>query len=225
MNIDSPGGEASGMHELAQAVYDMRDTMHITAYVGGSGASAAYWLASAAHQIVVDPTAILGSIGVQVAFAEPTAKAGEKVYKFVSSQSPNKNADAGTKAGAPKSSKPLMRWRKFSWSPSRAIAAWLLKRSLQTSAKAASSLARRRWRPDWRTPSVPLRRSSRTSPQGTATRNQRESRQPWPTKLPSPRKQRDSAVTAAVTAERARIAGLTRLATAHNAHGPAQRRD
>lgn len=96
LNIDSPGGEASGTAELAQAIYDARGTKPIVAYVSGSGASAAYWIASAADRIVVSPTAILGSIGVQVAYREPAAKAGEKVYRFVSSQSPNKNPDLGT---------------------------------------------------------------------------------------------------------------------------------
>lgn len=100
LNIDSPGGEASGTNELAQAVYEMRDQMRIVAYVGGTGASAAYWLASAAHEIVVDPTARLGSIGVQLAFSEPGPKAGEKVFRFVSSQSPLKNAEADTEEGA-----------------------------------------------------------------------------------------------------------------------------
>lgn len=100
LNIDSPGGEASGTDELAQAVFEARGVKPIVAYVGGYGASAAYWLASAADKVVVSPTAILGSIGVQVAFRESAAKAGEKSYRFVSSQSPNKNPEIGTDAAA-----------------------------------------------------------------------------------------------------------------------------
>jgi ClpP class serine protease len=68
LNIDSPGGEVSGTDELAQAIFDARGTKPIVAYVGGTGASAAYWLASAADKVVVSPTAVLGSIGVQVAY-------------------------------------------------------------------------------------------------------------------------------------------------------------
>lgn len=101
LNIDSPGGQANGTAELAQAIYDVRGKKPIIAYVGGMGASAGYWLASAADKIVVDPTALLGSIGVQMALtsdAEP--KGGAKSYRFVSSQSPLKNADPGTEAGA-----------------------------------------------------------------------------------------------------------------------------
>jgi signal peptide peptidase SppA len=98
--IDSPGGEVNGANELAQAIYDARGTKPIIAYVGGSGASAAYWVASAADKIVASPTAVLGSIGVQVAYREPAAKAGEKSFRFVSSQSPNKNPDIGTEEAA-----------------------------------------------------------------------------------------------------------------------------
>jgi signal peptide peptidase SppA len=101
LNIDSPGGEASGTAELAQAIYGARGKKPVTAYVGGMGASAAYWIASAADKIVVDPTALLGSIGVQMGMrvsGEP--KDGSKAYRFVSSQSPDKNAGPETEAGA-----------------------------------------------------------------------------------------------------------------------------
>lgn len=100
LNIDSPGGEVNGANELAQAIFDARGSKPIVAYVGGAGASAAYWIASAADSIVASPTAVLGSIGVQVAYREPAGKAGEKSYKFVSSQSPNKNPEIGTEEAA-----------------------------------------------------------------------------------------------------------------------------
>lgn len=100
LNIDSPGGEASGVHELAQAVYESRGSKPIVAYVGGLGASAGYWLASAADKIVVDATASLGSIGVQVAYRVDAPRAGQKEITFTSSQSPMKNTDPETDAGA-----------------------------------------------------------------------------------------------------------------------------
>ncbi len=98
LDIDSPGGEVNGGNELAQAIYAARGTKPIVAYVGGTGASMAYWIASSASKVVVDPTAILGSIGTQVAFAERAPAAGEKRYRFVSTQSPKKNPDPGTDA-------------------------------------------------------------------------------------------------------------------------------
>jgi ClpP class serine protease len=101
-SIDSPGGEALGTSELAQAVFDARGKKPIAAYVSGMGASAAYWLASAVDpgNLVIDKSALLGSIGVQMALRESAPKPGEKTYRFVASQSPMKNADPGTEEGA-----------------------------------------------------------------------------------------------------------------------------
>jgi ClpP class serine protease len=98
LHIDSPGGEVNGMHELADMVYAARDTKPITAYVGYLGASGGYWLASAAGRVVVDATAMLGSIGVVSVVRDPT-KIASKDLEFVSSQSPHKRSDPTTDAG------------------------------------------------------------------------------------------------------------------------------
>jgi ClpP class serine protease len=100
LNVDSPGGAVNGASELAQAVYDLRGRVPIVAYIGGAGASAAYWIASAADRIVVDPTAIIGSIGVQMAMEVAGDRKGAKSYSFISSQSPMKNAGPDTAEGA-----------------------------------------------------------------------------------------------------------------------------
>jgi signal peptide peptidase SppA len=102
LHVDSPGGEALGTAELAEAIYAARGTKPIVAYVGGLGASAAYWLASAADEIVVDATAIVGSIGVRMAVRDTRAaeeKAGIRRIEFVSSQSPAKIDDPATDEG------------------------------------------------------------------------------------------------------------------------------
>lgn len=101
-NVDSPGGEASGTAELAAAVYAARGTKPIQAYVNGTAASAAYWIVAAVDPggVTVDPTALLGSIGVQMALRNREDPKGTTTYRFVSSQSPMKNADPGTEAGA-----------------------------------------------------------------------------------------------------------------------------
>lgn len=63
--IDSPGGSVDGTQQAAQAVRAARDRVPVVAVVDGLGASAAYWIASAASQIfIVDNTTVLGSIGV-----------------------------------------------------------------------------------------------------------------------------------------------------------------
>jgi len=94
LNIDSPGGEVNGASELAQAIFDARKVKPVVAYVGGFGASAAYWLASAASEIVIADTAVLGSIGVKAAVRD-TRKTeesrGVRQHEFISSQSPFKS--------------------------------------------------------------------------------------------------------------------------------------
>jgi ClpP class serine protease len=96
--VDSPGGEVTGINELAQMVFAARSQKPIWAYVEGLGASAAYWVASAAEQIIIDPTADLGSIGVVMAVPDP-AKRSSKDIEIVSSQSPNKRPDVTSERG------------------------------------------------------------------------------------------------------------------------------
>jgi ClpP class serine protease len=97
LNIDSPGGEANGCAELADHIYSARELKPIYAYVGGIGASAAYWIASSCSKIFASETALLGSIGVQT-LVRSQGKSGE--ISFISSVSPNKNRDPGTEQGA-----------------------------------------------------------------------------------------------------------------------------
>lgn len=103
LNIDSPGGVASGINELADLIYAGRAKKRIVAYVGGSGASAAYWIASAAHEIVADDTAVLGSIGVvlEVSIAQDT-EGGTRRYEIVSRNAPNKRPNLSTEEGRAK---------------------------------------------------------------------------------------------------------------------------
>lgn len=98
LDVDSPGGQADGINELATLIRDGRAEKPITAYVGGQACSAAYWLASAAHEVVVDETAILGSIGAVMAVPRPEARSAAEVA-FVSSQSPHKRPDMTTAEG------------------------------------------------------------------------------------------------------------------------------
>ncbi len=96
-DIDSPGGEANGCSELSDHIYAARGQKPTAAYIGGTGASAAYWIASACERVFASDSAIVGSIGVQSVLQSEKAE-GE--IRFVSSQSPNKNRDPGTEEGA-----------------------------------------------------------------------------------------------------------------------------
>jgi signal peptide peptidase SppA len=94
--VDSPGGEANGPGELSKAIYESRGRKPIVSYVSGTGASAAYWIASAADKIIADPSALLGSIGVRTMITDDSKRdeaAGIKEYQIVSSQSPFKVVD------------------------------------------------------------------------------------------------------------------------------------
>lgn len=103
LNIDSPGGVASGINELSEMIYAGRAQKRIVAYIGGSGASGAYWIASAAHEIVIDETAIAGSVGVVVeAVVDSEKETGKKSYQIVSRNAPNKRPDLSTEQGRAK---------------------------------------------------------------------------------------------------------------------------
>lgn len=102
LSIDSPGGEATGCKEFCDALAVAARAMPIVAYVGGYGASAAYWIASACSEIVCSDTAVLGSVGAIVAVLDDRKAqemSGEQVIEFVSSVSPNKRPDPQTDAG------------------------------------------------------------------------------------------------------------------------------
>lgn len=98
LDVNSPGGEITGVAAFAAQVYAARGVKPVTAYVDGLGASAAYWIASAAEQVMVDTTAIVGSIGVVQAVPDPAAKSSRQI-EIVSSQSPNKRPDVTTETG------------------------------------------------------------------------------------------------------------------------------
>lgn len=100
--IDSPGGEAAGVAEFAAAVKGARGEKPVVAYVADVGASAAYWIASAADRIVLGPSAAVGSIGVRMSIPDTRARderAGVRRFDFVSSQSPYKVNDPATEDG------------------------------------------------------------------------------------------------------------------------------
>lgn len=94
LNIDSPGGMASGVAEFADMV--RAADKPVTAYIGSLGASAAYWIAAAADTIVVNKAAEVGSVGVVMGMRVNIDK---NVREFVSSQSPQKRPDPETDTG------------------------------------------------------------------------------------------------------------------------------
>lgn len=99
LHVDSPGGDANGINEAAKFIRSIRGAKPIKAYVSYSAASGGYWLASAADEIVVDDTAMLGSIGVVTQVTKRADRAGVRTIEIVSSQSPMKRPDPDTDEG------------------------------------------------------------------------------------------------------------------------------
>jgi capsid assembly protease len=64
IDIDSPGGQVGGVPELAAEIYRARGKKPITAVANTLAASAAYWIGTAADELVVTPSGEVGSIGV-----------------------------------------------------------------------------------------------------------------------------------------------------------------
>jgi ClpP class serine protease len=94
--IDSPGGQTNGVQEFADMVFAARKEKPITAYVNELGASAAYFIAAAASEIVMAPMAAVGSIGV---VATARVNKATDTIEIVSSQSPAKRPDVATLEG------------------------------------------------------------------------------------------------------------------------------
>lgn len=97
--VDSPGGMVSALGEAADS---LRATAKpITAFISGMGASAAYWLASQAGEIVMDRSASVGSIGVVATTSrqEGPDQNGRRAYEVVSSGAPMKRPDVTTDEG------------------------------------------------------------------------------------------------------------------------------
>lgn len=100
IEADSPGGEVSGISELASIIRAGTKRKPVVTYVDGLGASAMYWLASASTSIVASSTARLGSIGV--VWTVPKGGSDEKrgLYEIVSSAAPMKRADPSSEKGS-----------------------------------------------------------------------------------------------------------------------------
>ena len=91
--IDSPGGSTTMINEFANQVGAY--SKPVIAYVIGTASSAAYWIASAADKIVMDATAMVGSIGVVAAFSKDDNKTIEIVSSNAQDKRPDINSDEG----------------------------------------------------------------------------------------------------------------------------------
>lgn len=105
LQVDTPGGDVNGVAEMATSILAARQKKPVYAYVSHQAASGGYWIASAADKVFVDPTALLGSIGVVAVKRDSRAaeeRAGVRTIEIVSSQSPDKRIDPATDEGRAK---------------------------------------------------------------------------------------------------------------------------
>jgi len=102
LQVNSPGGEVDGINSFADQIREGARQKPVIAFVDGTGASAAYWLSSAASRIVADESALIGSIGVVASITDRSGaqeRQGVRTYKFISSQSPRKQLSPDSEAG------------------------------------------------------------------------------------------------------------------------------
>lgn len=88
LDIDSPGGEVSGLFALCEQIHALRShaNLQLIAHVNESAFSAAYAIAAATGRVILGPTAGVGSIGVITAHVDQSgfdAKQGLQ-YTFIS---------------------------------------------------------------------------------------------------------------------------------------------
>lgn len=98
--MDTPGGSVTGVHEFARLV--AASEKPVTVHVTGQACSAGYWIASqASGGISLDPTGIVGSIGVAMStrIQEGPDQSGHRSLDITSSNAPNKRPDLSTEEG------------------------------------------------------------------------------------------------------------------------------
>lgn len=81
LDINSPGGEATGMFGVSEKVRALAAVKPVIAVVNDVAASAAYGIASAATEIVISPTSFVGSIGVVMVHIDHSGEMKQKGQK------------------------------------------------------------------------------------------------------------------------------------------------
>ncbi|MEG8040493.1 S49 family peptidase [Sphingomonas sp. LR60] len=100
MVIDSPGGAVAQVNDFARLV--AASPKPVSVHITGLCCSAAYWIgSSAAGGMSLDPTGVVGSIGVLISTSyqvEPDAN-GRRDLDIASSNAPNKRPDLSSEEG------------------------------------------------------------------------------------------------------------------------------
>ena len=95
--IDSGGGMVNGMSDLCDYIAENKE--NITAFVKGTCASAAFWIASSCGKIYAEKTSLIGSLGVVTSIWDDTKyfeNLGIVAKDITSTLAPNKRLDANS---------------------------------------------------------------------------------------------------------------------------------
>lgn len=98
LDIDSPGGSATGMSDLAREIHAAKAIKPITAIVNFGAYSAAYGLASAASEIVLSQSSGAGSIGVIARHVDMSKRYEEAGMKITTIFAGARKADLSSEA-------------------------------------------------------------------------------------------------------------------------------
>lgn len=82
LDIDSPGGEASGSFELARRVREVAAQKPVWAVANDAAYSAAYAIAASAQRLFVTETGGVGSIGVIALHVDQSVKDAKEGYRY-----------------------------------------------------------------------------------------------------------------------------------------------
>jgi signal peptide peptidase SppA len=82
LDIDSPGGEAGGVFELAQRIREVDAIKPVWALASDCAFSAAYALACAASRVLITQTGGVGSIGVIAMHVDQSVRDAQQGYRF-----------------------------------------------------------------------------------------------------------------------------------------------
>jgi len=85
LNVDTPGGQVAGLHDMATMLADIGKIKPVITYAGGNMLSAGMWLGAAGEKIYASATSEVGSIGVLMVLqdrSEAMAQAGIKPEVF-----------------------------------------------------------------------------------------------------------------------------------------------
>lgn len=101
LDMDCPGGMVWGIEGAAVAIAAAAAVKPVHVLVNPLAASAAYWLASQATEIVATPGCVIGSIGVRQMASAPVQPDnwGDQWFEISSSHARAKNPDPTTEAG------------------------------------------------------------------------------------------------------------------------------